>query len=735
MARRSKRNRRAKQAARPLAAAPAVQPEKFGALWPRLLAAAAIVAACIAVYSNSFGGAFHFDDLGAIGKNPTIRNVWDLGAVLSPPSGGETVTGRPLLNLSLAVNYAIGGTQVWGYHAVNLAIHIVASLLVFGVVRRTLILPLLRDRWGWSATGFAAAVAMLWAVHPLQTEAVTYIVQRAESLVATLYLLVLYCTIRGAQSSTRESRIAWYVAAAMACLFGMAAKEVMVTAPLVVLLFDRAFLTGSFRETLRQRWPLYASLAATWGLLAFLVTGTGLIDHQDDLGAPHPLAYVATQPGIILYYLRLCVWPAHLCLDYSWPATRDVAVVLPGIVAVGTLGLLTLWGLVRNTAWGFLGAAFFLILSPTSSFVPLADLAFEHRMYLPLAIVLTFVVAAGFLAGKAIVARDPKLATTAKVAGITGVAAAAIALAYSTYQRNEVYQSPLALWRDVVMKNPTNGRAHNNFATILMDCGAIDEALDHCRRALELSPNHSDWYSNLGEALRRKGRLAEAIQAFREAIDRNPKNADAENNLGETLRQQGNLAEAAAHFDRAVAIRPNMAEALSNRGLVLGAQGDTAGEIAQYKKALAAQPDYATAANNLGVVYCEQGRPGDALNVWQEMLRRQPDSVETLRLAAWVMATNPDAAFRNGPLAVELAERAARLADGRNMNVLDALAAAYAEVGRYGDAQAVARQAFGLAAEQGNTAMQRGIRERLRYYARGLPVRVSLPRPASQSRP
>ncbi len=194
----------------------------------------------LAVYSNSLSGEFVFDDIGAIKDNPTIRNLWPLGPVLSPPPG-TTSGGRPLLNFSFALNYALGGLNVWGYHAVNLAIHLANALLLFGVLRRSFALPALREKFGGGAVGLSFAIALLWAVHPLQTESVTYIVQRAESLVALFYLLVLFCVIRGAGSARPAG---WYAGAIAACLLGMSAKEVMVTAPAVVLLYAGASWRG-----------------------------------------------------------------------------------------------------------------------------------------------------------------------------------------------------------------------------------------------------------------------------------------------------------------------------------------------------------------------------------------------------------------------------------------------------------------------------------------------------------
>jgi len=190
---------------------------------------------------------------------------------LSPPRWSG-ITGRQLINLSLAVNYAVGGTRVWGYHALNLAVHILAGLTLFGIVRRTLLQPRLRGRFGAAANGLALTTAVLWTVHPLQTESVTYIIQRCESMMGLFYLLTLYCFIRGAAS--QRPRL-WYGLCVTACALGMACKEVMVSAPLMVLLYDRTFVSGSFRVAWRRHGRLLGALAGTWVLLGYLVASGG----------------------------------------------------------------------------------------------------------------------------------------------------------------------------------------------------------------------------------------------------------------------------------------------------------------------------------------------------------------------------------------------------------------------------------------------------------------------------
>jgi hypothetical protein len=414
--------------------------------WPPVVAAGVIVLSAVAAYHNSFAGPFIFDDGAAIAENRTIRRLWPIGRVLSPPRHGETVSGRPLLNLSLAMNYAIDDLNVRGYHVANLLLHIAAALLLFGILRRTFLLgnetgsgvfcakpgtdrrlvaglagkrhptpfPL---RFAKAATPLALAGALLWTVHPLQTESVTYIIQRAESLVGIFYLLTLYCVIRGAAGTAPDEgrgtnpvnhrsqvgncplwpSLFWYAAALLACLLGMACKEVMVTAPLLVLLYDRTFLAGSFAAAWRRRWGLYLGLAATWALLAYLVLSTGLIGRQSEMGAPDAWGYARSQPGVILHYLRLSIWPRPLCISYAWPAAETLGEIVPGAIVVGALLAATIWGLASRRAWGFLGAWFFLILAPTSSIFPLNQLAFEHRMYLSLAAVVVLAAAGGYV--------------------------------------------------------------------------------------------------------------------------------------------------------------------------------------------------------------------------------------------------------------------------------------------------------------------------------------------------
>lgn len=350
-----------------------------------VLAGSLIVVAALAAYQNSFSGPFVYDDRPAILDNDSIRRLWPVGGALSPPED-TTASGRPLLNLSLALSHALSGREVWGYHALNLLIHVLAGLTLSGVVRRTLRQPVVRERWGAAALPVALAAATLWTVHPLQTESVTYIIQRAESLMGLFYLLTLYGVIRGADSRRPG---AWYVLAVAACLAGMASKEVMVTAPAMVLWYDRTFVAGTFRAAWRQRRPLYLALAGTWLQLAWLMASTGGNRGGtigSGVGIPW-LAYGLMQYQAFARCLQLSVWPHPLVFEYGtlWVNRATEIVPYAPVVVAGVAG--TAVTLRRWPAVGFLGAWFLGILAPTSLMPGTTQMIVEHRMYLSLAAV------------------------------------------------------------------------------------------------------------------------------------------------------------------------------------------------------------------------------------------------------------------------------------------------------------------------------------------------------------
>ncbi len=630
-----KRRREPRQPGRKRAEAPE-QALRYTMLCPIVIVAAGLIA-----YYNSFSGVFLLDDGIDIVDSHAIRQPILSGGWL------ETMQ-RPLVTLSLAVNYRLGGLDVWGYHAVNLAIHILSALVLFGIVRRTLRLEGTPVRFREAATGLGLCSALLWLVHPLQTGSVTYIIQRCESMMGLFYLLTLYCVIRGA--TARRGRW-WFFCAVASCIAGMASKAVMVTAPLMVLLYDRVFLTGDCKETLRRRWVLYSGLAATWlfladGGLAGNLAGVVSSLHETRaepppglLGGHTPIEYASAQPAVVLHYLLLCFWPAELCLDYVWPPASTWVDWLPHTIVLGGLLALTVWALVRAPRIGFLGAWLFFILAPTSSIRPLNNIAFEHRMYVPLAAVVTLAVCAVY---RVLLFPRQRASASGKFVSIIGglaMVVAAVALCALTIRRNQDYHSELAMWEDVVQKRPQNPRAHTDLGVALAADGRVDEAIGHYRQALAINARYFQAHNDLANALVGKGRFEEAMRHFESALRLRSDYDRAHNNLGRALALQGRIEEALAHFKRAVELNPFYADAHSNLGNALAEQGRPEAAIEHYLSALQLDPDLADAHNNLAGALYGLGRSDEAVEHYREAVRLRPDYGDAWRNLGVVLAS------------------------------------------------------------------------------------------------
>jgi tetratricopeptide (TPR) repeat protein len=483
-------------------------------IWP----VAVLLLAGILVYATTLANPLLFDDENSIVNNQTIRS---LGASLTPPR--ETpVAGRPIVNLTFALNFAAGGIDVGGYHAVNIALHVAAALVLFGLVRRTLRLPAVAPRFGDAASPIAVVAAAIWLLHPLQTEAVNYLSQRTELLMGLFYLLTLYCSVRE-----------WRLAAIVSCALGMACKESMVTAPLVVVLYDRIFLFDTFQTAWRRRRGLYAGLAATWLVLASLMAATPRTSVGFAAGTS-AWTYLLNQAELIARYLWLSIWPRALVLDYGLP--RDLAlgdVMAPGLFVVALIAL-TVAAFRYAPPLAFLGAWFFVTLAPTSSIVPIAtEVGAERRMYLPLA-------ALAVLAAVALARLRPWAFRGAALL-------ICILLAAGTVLRNQEYRSRLTMARTIVERRP-HGRAHFLLGSELIAAGQRDAALAELRQSARDYPGA---HFALGTEMLADGKIDEAIAeitAFLAALPTHASVPPARDMLGRAYLSQQRFAEAAEQF-------------------------------------------------------------------------------------------------------------------------------------------------------------------------------------------
>jgi tetratricopeptide (TPR) repeat protein len=599
---------------------------RIGAL---LLAAAVALA-----FGSSFSGAFQFDDIPALLENPTLRHLWPPWLPLLPPRGALTVSGRPLLNLSFALNYALSGYRPWSYHAFNLLIHLGAALALFGIVRRTLAARWSAERVQAFFPAFAAA--LLWAVHPLQTESVTYIVQRAECLAGLCYLLTLYGFIRAARigdrpewaeegsAGPREWSWGWGAFSLLACLAGVGVKEVMVTAPVTVFLYDRTFVAGGWASAWRRRRAYYLGLAATWIPLLGLVASTGW-DRGSTAGFHVGVSWIhywVTQGEAVARYLALSFWPHPLAFDYG---PSGISAALAWALFAGLLAALavTAVGCLRGRPWAFPAGAAFLVLSPTSVVPGVLQFVAEHRMYLPLAAITTGAVLAVRAVGGHLTSRSAR-----RAAAVTLLILAAGGLSLATARRNLTYRSDLELWRDTIAKRPGSALAQANVGGALLTRDRTAEALPYCLEAVRLDPMKPTAHYNLGLAYEGQKRFKEALREFEIAAWINPKLFYAQFRAGRVLDRLGRPAEAEHYLRLALATQPDYGAAHGSLGVALSALGHSAEAIAEFEASLRLQPDQPEVEFDLGIALARAGRQEEAAAHYAAAVRLQPDYAE-----------------------------------------------------------------------------------------------------------
>jgi Tfp pilus assembly protein PilF len=581
-----------------------------------------LVIAVALTYANSLAGPFILDDQATIVQNPQIKDLSDVGGVLLPAS--ETpIAGRPLASLTFAINYAANGLDVRGYHIVNIALHASCALLLMLVVGRTLDADL------------AFAAALLWAVHPLNSEVVNYISQRTESLMAACYLLTLYAAIRARD----ERGFRWTLTAVASCLAGLACKESMATVPLAVALYDRVFLFDSWKTALQTRSRLYAGLTATWIFAGVLIAAGPRAAVAGFSSGVSPWTYLMNQAVVITEYLRLTVWPDSLVIFYGWPVTLGVADVLPSLVFIVALVVLTAAALWRRPAIGFLGAWFFITLAPASSIVPVAtEVGAERRMYLPLMALAVLAVVAVDVLWKRLTVRRP-----APVPVIVTVAVAAL-LAGVTIVRNREYGSPLALARTVVERRPS-GVAHHILAEHLAAAGQRDDAVRHLREAVAHGDSRASFL--LGRVLAEQGQYAEAVQQLEALIATSqlpyrlvPRWLEppitevmtARLILGRVLFLQGQWDRAAQQATMILDAFPNHAGAHGLRAEVLFArqQWPAAGDA--YREYLRREPSDSRALVNYGITQVATENLDEAIGAFARAAELEPNNARARQL-------------------------------------------------------------------------------------------------------
>jgi tetratricopeptide (TPR) repeat protein len=579
------------------------QPYARDPRWTVLFAGVLVVLSALAVYHNSFRGVFIFDDWRLIVGNSTLDHFKD--ALLPPRSSAWA--GYPVSSFSFAVNFALGADAVLGYHGVNLFLHALAGLVLFGVVRRTLGSPRLSNRYESAALLLATSIAVLWVVHPAQTEAVDYLGQRAGLLVGLFFLLSLYGEIRSSDS-TRP--ITWQIISVAAGWLGALSGVGMITLPVVILVYDYFFRDGSLSISWRRRWRFYAGLSSIWLILGaqFFLYGYGA-NVETRIAGRFGLNFCYP----VVEYLRMTLWPHPLLIDYGDGMVQTVGSewIYGGLLVV--LFGLTLWAFWKRYPGGFLGVWFLgLAMGATSKRFgqPLA----ESRVYLPLAAVVTGVV----LIGYRVLGRRSLLL----------FGAVAIGLGWLTVNRNEDYRTELRIWDQAIDQRPANPRAHLNRGRVLEGLHRGADAVAEYETALRIEPEYAAAHYALGVRFgKNPARQEDAIAHYEAVLKLKPDLAEAHVSLGNILFKQPNrLTEAITHYEAALRLKPSTPEIhcdLANAFAKLPERHQDA--IVEYRSALRLNPGLPEVHCALGIALAgDKARWPEAAEEFEEALRLNP---------------------------------------------------------------------------------------------------------------
>jgi tetratricopeptide (TPR) repeat protein len=606
-------------------------------------------------YSNTFHVPFQLDDPLVIAENPIIKDMRYFttpseAKVFQEHFGYHTFRNRYIGYLSLALNYKLNGLDVTGFHIVNLLIHLCTAISVYFLVILTFNTPLLcKSGLNRYSAHIAVFTSLVFACHPVQTAAVTYIWQRVSSLATMFYVvsLVLYTKWRTTRYSKAEvsflkgiSPATFYLLSVFSAVLAMKTKQTAFTLPVIVCLYEIMFFDDSWRKRIYHLFPFF---------LTMLIIPVTLIDVNNkplgelmsdvgeatrDLSDLSRQVYLFTQLRVIVTYIRLIFLPVNLNLDYDYPlyySLFDPAVFLSFLFLSILLGT-GVYLLLRNrhaaintrvVAFGIFW--FFITLSVESSVIPIAETIFEYRIYLPSIGLILSVITSLFLWADSITFRRVK----AGVELSCGLTVIVLVLAGMTYIRNTVWNSEISLWEDTVKKSPAKARAINNLGNAYNTSGLMEKAVEQYKKNIEINPQYKKSYFNLGNTYRSQGQVDLAIEQYLKAISIAPVYPEAYINLGNTYKSQGQVDLAIEQYLKAISIAPVYPEAYNNLGSAYKSQGLIDLAIEQYRKAISVNPAYPEAYNNLGSAYKSQGLIDLAIEQYLKAINLDPDNPVT----------------------------------------------------------------------------------------------------------
>ncbi len=573
------------------------------------------------LYSSTLTGPFIFDDRPNIQENPKIQlHRLSLDGLVK--AGFESPANRrPVANISFALNFFFHRFNVVGYHFVNILVHILNIFLLYFLAKTTLNSPALRWRYDpVSLAWIPFFSAFIWGLHPLQTQSVSYIVQRMNSLATLFYILSILLYAKGRLTHNAQSR-RWLLAGCAASgILAVGSKEIAATLPFFIILYEWCFLQDSDHLRFKNKILVLIGAVLFLIILTLMYLGTAPMDlilaaytDRDHTAGQR----VLTEFRVVIFYISLILWPhpSRLNLDHDFLISTsliDPITTLFSLTAiVGAVGA-AVYLVKKAPLISFCILWFFGNLVLESSVIGLETI-FEHRTYLPSMMLILMLVSLAFAVIK------PKWLCAALLSILI------IAASIGTYERNKVWTSAVALWQDCVSKSPRKARPYNNLGVALATAGQVEAAYEKYHIALKIKPDYALAHYNLGYTLARQGNLDKGLFHLNESLRLDPNNKEVHNDLGVALIMQGRHDEAIYHLKEALQINPDYIRAHNNLGIALGRENNLTEAVYHYKEALRLDPEYAEAHNNLGHALQRQGKFKAAHHHFGEALRIDPN--------------------------------------------------------------------------------------------------------------
>lgn len=615
---------------------------------------ASVILIGLLAYSNTFNVPFHFDDINIIVNNPAVK---DFGYFLDDSKLDQLHTHyidhirvvmeqRFVGMFTFLLNYRLGGFNTIGYHIFNISVHLLNSLLLYLLIKLTFETPFMKSsRLRGSSGTIALLSALVFTVHPIQTQAVTYIAQRFTALATLFYLATIYFFARwrlNADMSERFFRIftsGWYAAALLSALLGMFTKEIAFTVPLAAALYEVLFFDGPYRYRLMRLAPILMTMIAIPTSMMDLDEPGGLFEKISAASRIHTdmsrTDYLATQMTVVVTYMKMIFMPIYQNFDYDYPVYRSFFgkevfgsfLIIAGVLYAGAYYYflsIRKDPIYRLISFGIFW--FFQTLSVESTLIPIGDLIFEHRVYLP--------------SVGAITALVTLTVTTAegrfKRQAVAFVGALTVLFAWATFERNKVWLSPIALWTDTASKSHEKARPHHMLADALQHAGLFDESIKEYRTALRLNPDYMDSYFNLAHLYAETGRLDLAIEHYHQALRINPTLEEAHISIGNAFSLKGLHDKAIEHYLHALRIEPSVAEVYFHLGNAYHAKGMRKEAAEHFEEAIKFNPSMEEAHYNLGATYIESKRLDLALPCLVNSLRLNPGNLDAKNLIDYI---------------------------------------------------------------------------------------------------